>query len=187
MMNELCDDCRFLDSQLTAANATIAALTAERDTWREAAEDLERICLTTCVYLSQGLGYQPDFKSLPAVVAAELNRLTAERDQLLAHVRAVTLRVADRDKTIANLEAKQVTDAEIVRTLAEFMGWERAPSNRLVLTSYDAVAEVWQRVQEADPYVVLPAADKGIPYNWFDHTPREHAEALASAIVEAKQ
>ena len=108
-----------------------------------------------------------------------------------------------------------MTDAEVVRTLAEFMGWtsikavecdplafSKSTTVQFVgcfgptrgfqcvpeyLKDYNAVAGVWRRVQKTDPYVLLPAADRGIPYNWFDATPREHAYALAKAIAGAKK
>ena len=99
-------------------------------------------------------------------------------------------------------------DAEVVRTLAEFMGYSvrmlpcgpeyqevefvTTPDNvtfasQRLLDSYDTLAEVWRRVQKTDPYNLLHSADMAIPYNWFDHEPRDHAYALAEAIAGAKK
>ena len=104
-----------------------------------------------------------------------------------------------------------MTDAEIIRTLAEFMGYQelrmtdrrtgfsafRDASGTIArtdwLTSYDAIAEVWQRVHVSHPVQYEKArADIcnqcGCPFGaWVYATPREHAEALATAIRAVKE
>ena len=101
-----------------------------------------------------------------------------------------------------------MTDEEVVKTLAEFMGidahvifcagpWRYIPRESHVdlalpqwLTSYDAIADVWRKVKTAPNLLYGKAADELVPNHcfcdWFTATPRQHAEALATAVREAK-
>lgn len=106
-----------------------------------------------------------------------------------------------------------MTDEQIVKTLAEFMGYERVrelmPGTRFSewigakvgrqfdsedvtlpdwLTSYDAIAEVWQKSDDMLYESATHYLQNGICFDdWYSRTPRQHAEALAMAILEAKE
>lgn len=102
-----------------------------------------------------------------------------------------------------------MTDIEIVRTLAEFEGiwpedaasepFERGDSwcvavpfskgtvcqyLRKYTTSYDAVAPVYMKFIDKHG-----TNQDDIPWrdNWFETTPRQHAEALALEIIASKE
>ena len=103
-----------------------------------------------------------------------------------------------------------MTDEQIVRTLAEFMdlsgprdeGWKivKMVTGQIVavdtsdgyvcqipnyLTSYDALAPVWERIDDMTYDSAISRMAAG--FYWYDHPPRQHAEALAAAILEAKE
>lgn len=112
-----------------------------------------------------------------------------------------------------------MTDEQIVRTLAEFMGYERykdstfamyrevglgRPDSFVIekdlpkyLTSYDALAPVWRKAFDTTPAIHCSDENEKCFYCkaheilddacWFRDTPREHAEALATAIASAKE
>lgn len=98
-----------------------------------------------------------------------------------------------------------MTDQEITRTLAEFMGLPTPPSIRFssdgwgtteywvdnmgvpipaYLTSYDALAPVWRKVNTEPMHCPCRL---NIGRHWWEKTPRQHAGALAAAILTAKE
>lgn len=90
----------------------------------------------------------------------------------------------------------KLTDEQIVRRIAEFMGWREenglwysplsvTPCNRPDwLNSYDAIAEVWQKTDMAQRIIACETKDIE---NWWDATPHEHAEAIAIAVGEKQE
>jgi hypothetical protein len=107
-----------------------------------------------------------------------------------------------------------VTDDEVVKVLAGFMGYKfdrvlppheggsaymlkgagvPAPD---YLTSYDAIAEVWRKMRDSmpdthDPFVnpacmYCVACEQLTDACWFGNEPRDHAHALAKAISQSK-
>lgn len=58
----------------------------------------------------------------------------------------------------------------------------------LYLTSYDALAPVWRRAYEVSSQLWMKAmTSRSLACHWYVATPRKHAEALATAILEAKE
>lgn len=106
-----------------------------------------------------------------------------------------------------------MTDEQIVRTLAAFEGWHVLNDGTCIspsrvyrqeledfryLTSYDALAEVWRKLCfnapiSNDAIAVAAMNSLRIKYGvsdwgmWFTATPKEVAEALATAIASAKE
>ena len=96
-----------------------------------------------------------------------------------------------------------LTDEQIVRRIAKFMGWSHVNNSYAEATtsypcrwhgtldevtsqwlpdwlaSYDAIAEVWRKTDMAQRIIACETKDIE---NWWDATPREHAEAIAVAL-----
>ena len=100
-----------------------------------------------------------------------------------------------------------MTDEQVVRTLAEFMGYVRCGNGALALwredgcgrpnsyvregnlppylTSYDALAPVWRRFKEVDRDRYANCLGGCGFHPWFEGSPRDHAHALCKAILES--
>lgn len=63
--------------------------------------------------------------------------------------------------------------------------WRRAYNDSMpdYTTSYDAVAAVWKRL----PIECADATKMFRKMPWYNQTPRQHAEALARAIIASKE